>query len=177
MSVVGKDIGDDSTYIAVAKYGGVETIANDYTQRNTPTIIALGGRQRFLGVSAENQRNLNVKNTVSYLKNFLGRSYKDGYVQSKLNEIGGIVIELEDGSVGFIIMVKTYRPEQIIAMMFTKVKDIVRNDQGKEITTCTVSFPIHFIELKKEQSMMLQLLHVIRYTMKADLHVNLFHIL
>ena len=54
-----------------------ETIPNDYTHRNTPSIITLGGRQRFTGVSDENQRNLNVKNTVSYFKTFLGRCYKD----------------------------------------------------------------------------------------------------
>merc|ERR1712142_961517 len=81
MAVVGLDIGDHSTYISLARQGGVDTIANDYTQRATPTIVALGGRQRFMGVSAENQRNLTVKNTVSYFKNFLGRKFKDEYVQ------------------------------------------------------------------------------------------------
>lgn len=149
MAVVGIDIGDHSTYIAVAKQGGVETIANDYTQRNTPTIVALGGRQRFMGVSAENQRNLNVKNTVSYFKNFLGRTYKDEYVQRELSNIGADVVELEDGKVGFKILNNTYRPEQILAMMFTKVKDIVRNDQGEDIETCVVSVPIHFTETQR----------------------------
>merc|ERR1711892_950327 len=149
MAVVGIDIGDHSTYIAVAKQGGVETIANDYTQRNTPTIVALGGRQRFMGVSAENQRNLNVKNTVSYFKNFLGRSYKDEYVQRELTNIGADVVELEDGKVGFKIHNNTYRPEQILAMMFTKVKDIVRNDQGEDVETCVVSVPIHFTETQR----------------------------
>jgi len=149
MAVVGIDIGDHSTYIAVAKQGGVETIANDYTQRNTPTIVALGGRQRFMGVSAENQRNLNVKNTVSYFKNFLGRAFKDEYVQREINKIGADVVELEDGKVGFKIHNNTYRPEQILAMMFTKVKDIVRNDQGEDIETCVVSVPIHFTETQR----------------------------
>jgi len=149
MAVVGIDIGDHSTYIAVAKQGGVENIANDYTQRNTPTIVALGGRQRFMGVSAENQRNLNVKNTVSYFKNFLGRSFKDEYVQREINNIGADVVELEDGKVGFKIHNNTYRPEQILAMMFTKVKDIVRNDQGEDIETCVVSVPIHFTETQR----------------------------
>eukprot|EP00092_Neocalanus_flemingeri_P034469 GFUD01037480.1.p1 GENE.GFUD01037480.1~~GFUD01037480.1.p1 ORF type:complete len:764 (+),score=200.20 GFUD01037480.1:264-2555(+) len=149
MAVVGIDIGDHSTYITVAKQGGVETIANDYTQRNTPSIVALGGRQRFMGVSAENQRNLNVKNIVSYFKNFLGRSYKDEYVQKELEEIGADVVELEDGKVGFKIQNNTYQPEQILAMMFTKVKDIVKNDQGEDIETCVVSVPVHFTETQR----------------------------
>ena len=59
MAVVGVDIGDYNTYISVARAGGVETIANEYSQRNTPSIVALGDRQRFMGVSAENQQNIN----------------------------------------------------------------------------------------------------------------------
>jgi len=149
MAVVGIDIGDHSTYITVAKQGGVETIANDYTQRNTPTIVALGGQQRFMGVSAENQRNLNVKNTVSYFKNFLGRSFKDAYVQGEIDEVGAEVIEFEDGKVGFKIQENVFLPEQILAMMFTKVKDIVKNDQGEDISTCVVSVPVHFTETQR----------------------------
>ena len=77
MAVVGVDIGDHSTYISVARLGGVETISNDYSLRPTPTIVAFGERQRFMGVSAENQRNLNPKSTVSYFKNTVGRSFND----------------------------------------------------------------------------------------------------
>ena len=61
---------------------------------------------------------------MSYFKNFHvhGRSYKNEYVLNKINEIGANSIELEDGNVGFNIMVKTYGTEQINAMMFTKVR-------------------------------------------------------
>lgn len=149
MAVVGLDIGDHSTFITIAKQGGVDTVANDYTQRNTPSVVALGGRKRFMGVSAENQRNLNVKNTVSYFKNFLGRSFKDEYVQREAKNVGAEVVELQDGKVGFKVQDQTYRPEQILAMMFTKVKDIVLADQGDEITTCVLSVPLHFTETQR----------------------------
>lgn len=36
MPVIGIDFGNDSCYIAVAKAGGIETIANDYSLRGTP---------------------------------------------------------------------------------------------------------------------------------------------
>jgi len=149
MAVVGIDIGDHSTYISLARQGGVDTIANDYTQRATPTVVALGGKQRFMGVSAENQRNLTVKNTVSYFKNFLGRNFKDEYVQKEMGRVGAEVVEMEDGRVGFKVQGDVYRAEQILAMMFTKVKDIVRQDQGEEIATCVVSVPLHFTETQR----------------------------
>jgi len=149
MAVVGLDIGDHSTYISLARQGGVDTIANDYTQRATPTIVALGGRQRFMGVSAENQRNLTVKNTVSYFKNFLGRKFKDEYVQQKIGQVGADVVELENEQPGFRVQGEDYRPEQLLAMMFTKVRDIVRQDQGEEIATCVVSVPVYFTETQR----------------------------
>jgi len=149
MAVVGIDIGDHCTYISLARQGGVDTIVNDYTQRATPTVVALGGRQRFIGVSAENQRNLTVKNTVSYFKNFLGRTFKDEYVQKEIGRVGADVVELEDGRVGFKVQGQVYRAEQVLAMMFTKVKDIVRQDQGEDIATCVVSVPLHFTETQR----------------------------
>lgn len=149
MAVVGLDIGDHSTYISLARQGGVDTIANDYTQRATPTIAALGGRQRFMGVSAENQRNLSVKNTVSYFKNFLGRNFKDEYVQREKARVGAEVVELEDGRAGFRVQGQDYRPEQLLAMMLTKVRDIVRQDQGEEVATCVLSVPLHFTETQR----------------------------
>lgn len=36
MSVVGFDVGNQSCFIAVAKGGGIETIANEYSDRRTP---------------------------------------------------------------------------------------------------------------------------------------------
>lgn len=36
MSVVGIDLGFQSCYIAVARSGGIETIANEYSDRCTP---------------------------------------------------------------------------------------------------------------------------------------------
>ena len=144
MSVVGIDIGEHSTYIAVAKQGGVEIISNEYTQRNTPTLVALGGPLRHMGVTAEIQRNLNVKKTVSNFKSLLGRTYKDEYVQDSISSVGADVVELEDGGVGFKISNAVYCPEQILAMMFTKVKEIVRSSEEKDISTCVVSVPSYF---------------------------------
>ena len=36
MSVLGIDFGDESCYLAVARQGGIETLANDYSLRATP---------------------------------------------------------------------------------------------------------------------------------------------
>ena len=39
MSVIGIDFGNESCYVAVARAGGIETIANDYSLRATPWVL------------------------------------------------------------------------------------------------------------------------------------------
>merc|ERR1712227_686737 len=101
------------------------------------------------GVSAENQRNLNTKNTVSYFKNFLGRSFKEEFVQKQLDSVGAEVVELKDGKLGFKVGDKSYVPEQILAMMLTKAKEIVVRDQGEDISNCVISVPVHFRQTQR----------------------------
>ena len=38
MAVVGVDFGNLTCYISVARAGGIETIANDYSLRDTPSV-------------------------------------------------------------------------------------------------------------------------------------------
>ena len=38
MAVVGVDFGNLTCYISVARTGGIETIANDYSLRETPSV-------------------------------------------------------------------------------------------------------------------------------------------
>ena len=64
MSVVGIDFGNDTCYISVARAGGIESIANDYSLRDTPSYVGFGEKQRHLGVNAKNQQMTNLKNTV-----------------------------------------------------------------------------------------------------------------
>ena len=142
MAVVGVDIGDYSTYISVAKPGAVDTISNDYSLRGTPSVVAFGDRQRFVGVSAENQRNLTPKNTVSYFKNTIGRTYKS--VDSVKDSFGAEVSRDDTGKLVFHIQNKKFQPEQLLAMIFTKVRELVTASEGEDIETLVVSVPAYF---------------------------------
>jgi len=147
MAVVGVDIGDHSTYISVAKLGAVDTISNDYSLRATPSIVAFGERQRFMGVSAENQRNMYPKNTVSFFKNTIGQTYKD--IDSIANKFGAKVIKEESGKLLFEIHNQKYMPEQILGILFTKIKELVTAVEGEEIETLVVSVPIYFSQAQR----------------------------
>jgi heat shock protein len=157
MAVVGVDIGDSCIHISVACLGGVETIANDYSLRATPTVVALTQRQRFVGVAAESQRSLHPRNTVSHFKNLLARPLTAeaaaqldvGALVKRDDAAGQLMFELPEGSGRY------YSPEQVMAMMFTKIKQLVAaaaadggSDQAN-IETCVVSVPIYFTHAQR----------------------------
>ena len=52
MSVVGIDVGTQSILIAQAGKGGVDLILNESSNRQTPTFVAVQGKQRFYGDAA-----------------------------------------------------------------------------------------------------------------------------
>jgi len=148
MAVVGVDIGDYSTHISVAKLGAVETISNDYSLRATPSIVAFGERQRFLGVAAENQRNLNPKNTVSFFKNSLGRTYSD--IEAIATRFGAKVSRDAKGKLSFEVLNHKFSPEQTLGMLMTKVADLVSSSEGEDvIETLVVSVPIYFTQAQR----------------------------
>jgi len=55
MSVVGIDLGNLNTVIAVARNRGVDVITNEVSNRATPSLVSFGPKTRYLGEAAKNQ--------------------------------------------------------------------------------------------------------------------------
>ncbi|CAH2000460.1 unnamed protein product [Acanthoscelides obtectus] len=148
MSVIGIDFGNESCYVAVAKAGGIETIANDYSLRATPSFIAFSEKNRILGVAAKNQQVTNMKNTVYCLKRLLGRKYRDPHVQQELQLLPFTVVEEKGGNIGIKVRYlneeHTFSPEQCLAMLLTKLKDISANALQTPINDCVISVPSYY---------------------------------
>ncbi|KAF7278431.1 heat shock protein 70Cb isoform X2 [Rhynchophorus ferrugineus] len=148
MSVIGIDLGNESCYIAVAKAGGIETIANDYSLRSTPSYIAFSGKNRILGVAAKNQQVTNMKNTVYGLKRLIGRKYRDPHIEYELPWLPFQITEEKNGSIGikvnYLNEEHTFSPEQCLAMLLTKLKDTATVALQTPVNDCVISVPSYF---------------------------------
>merc|ERR1719430_1582894 len=94
MSVVGIDFGNDTCYISVARQGGIETIANDYSLRSTPSYVAFGEKARTMGVAAKSAQNTQARRTFYGFKKLLGRKVGDPRVTE---EMARVPFELTQG--------------------------------------------------------------------------------
>ncbi|CAD1476099.1 unnamed protein product [Heterotrigona itama] len=154
MSVIGIDFGNESCYVAVARAGGIETIANDYSLRNTPSCVAFSGKNRILGVAAKNQMVTNMKNTIHGFKRLLGRKYNDSQVQRELQMLPFKVTHQPDGNTGIHVQYlgeeHIFSPEQVTAMLFTKLKGISETALQTIVNDCVISVPLYFTQAERQ---------------------------
>nr|AKP54258.1 heat shock protein 4L [Liposcelis bostrychophila] len=154
MSVIGIDFGNESCYIAVARAGGIETIANDYSLRATPSCVAFSDRNRIMGVAAANQTVTNMKNTIVGFKRLLGRKFNDPYVQQEMQFLPYAVVPNQDGSLGIKVHYMNeehvFTPEQITAMLFTKLKEIAESALKTKVNDCVISVPSFYTQAERK---------------------------
>nr|XP_054594950.1 heat shock 70 kDa protein 4b [Nothobranchius furzeri] len=153
MSVVGFDVGFMNCYVAVARAGGIETVANEYSDRCTPACVSFGPRNRSIGAAAKSQIVTNSKNTVQGFKRFHGRAFSDPFVQSLKNSLVYDIAQMPSGTTGIKVMYmeeeKVFSIEQVTAMLLTKLKETAENALKKPVADCVVSVPCYYTDAER----------------------------
>lgn len=157
MSVVGFDVGFQSCYVAVARAGGIETVANEYSDRCTPSFVSFGPRNRSIGAAAKNQVVTNCKNTVQGFKQFHGRAFSDPYVQAAKSSLVFDLAQMPTGTTGIKVMYmeeeKVFSIEQVTAMLLTKLKETAEAALKKPVADCVISVPSFFTDAERRSVM------------------------
>ncbi|XP_013782730.1 heat shock 70 kDa protein 4-like [Limulus polyphemus] len=153
MSVIGIDFGNENCFIAVARAGGIETIANEYSQRVTPSYVAFGEKNRDLGVSAKNKQVTNLKNTVFGFKRLVGRKLGDPAVQREVTYLPYELCELDNNNVGvkvwYLQEETSFSVSQVTAMLFTKLKEIAEASLKIKVNDCVIGVPVYFTDVER----------------------------
>ncbi|KAM5255117.1 heat shock 70 kDa protein 4L isoform 3-T3 [Ctenodactylus gundi] len=153
MSVVGIDLGFLNCYVAVARSGGIETIANEYSDRCTPACISLGSRTRAIGNAAKSQIVTNVRNTIHGFKKLHGRSFDDPIVQTERIRLPYELQKMPNGSAGvkvrYLEEEKPFAIEQVTGMLLAKLKEISESALKKPVADCVISIPSFFTDAER----------------------------
>ncbi|NWQ75655.1 HS74L protein, partial [Columbina picui] len=157
MSVVGIDLGFLNCYIAVARSGGIETIANEYSDRCTPACISLGSKTRAIGNAAKSQIVTNVKNTLHGFKKLHGRAFEDPYIQAERAKLPYELQKMPNGSVGvkvrYLDEERLFAVEQITGMLLAKLKETSESALKKPVADCVISVPSFFTDAERRSVM------------------------
>jgi len=152
-TTVGIDLGTTYSCVGVYKNGKVEIIANDQGNRITPSWVAFTDEERLVGDSAKNQAAINPENTVFDVKRLIGRKYTDTTVQHDKKLLPYDIVDKAGKpyvQVLFKKEKKTYSPEEVSAMVLTKMKEVAEAFLGKEIKNAVVTVPAYFNDAQRQ---------------------------
>jgi len=152
-TVIGIDLGTTYSCVGIYKDGRVEIIANDQGNRITPSYVAFTeDNERLIGDAAKNQLTSNPKNTVFDAKRLIGRQFSEKTVQSDKKLFPFTVVE-KKGKPHVKVSVggkdETFAPEEISAMVLTKMKETAEAYLGKKVTHAVVTVPAYFNDAQR----------------------------
>ncbi len=125
--VIGIDLGTTNSCVAVLEGGDPVVIANAEGARTTPSVVAFTkDGERLVGETAKRQAITNPDRTISSIKRHMGENY---------------TVDI-DG--------KKYTPQDISAMILSKLKADAESYLGDKVTEAVITVPAYFSDAQKQ---------------------------
>ena len=124
--IIGIDLGTTNSCVAVMEGGQPTVIPNSEGSRTTPSVVAFKGSERLVGQVAKRQMVANPEHTIYSIKREMGTDYKVNI----------------DG--------KQYSPEEISAMILSKLKQDAEAYLGQPVTQAVITVPAYFNDSQRQ---------------------------
>ncbi len=148
--IIGIDLGTTNSAFAYLVAGKPEVIANAEGNRTTPSVVAINkSGERLVGQVAQRQRVTNPKNTIYGVKRLIGRKWGDKEVQKDLDIMPYEIVKHKNG-VGVKMGDKEYTPEEVSAMILSKIKADAEAFLGEKVTEAVITVPAYFDDSQRQ---------------------------
>ncbi len=148
--IIGIDLGTTNSAFAYMVAGKPEVITNAEGDRTTPSVVAVTKKgERLVGKVAQRQRVTNPKNTIYGIKRLIGRKFEDDEVKRDV-EISPYKIVKKGNGVAVEMDGKEYTPEEISAMILSKIKADAEAFLGEPVTEAIITVPAYFDDSQRQ---------------------------
>ncbi len=121
--IVGIDLGTTNSVIAVMEAGNPTVISTAEGSRLLPSVVAFTkNNERLVGQQAKRQAVVNPENTISSIKRFMGRRFDEVDNERKMVPFTIVKGPQGDARVKIPINGKEYTPQEVSAMILSKLK-------------------------------------------------------
>lgn len=125
--VIGIDLGTTNSCVAVLEGGEPVVIANAEGNRTTPSVVGFAKNgERLIGETAKRQAITNPDRTIASIKRHMGTDY---------------TVDIDD---------KKYTPQDISAMILSKLKADAESYLGGTVTEAVITVPAYFTDSQKQ---------------------------
>ncbi|OGG86119.1 molecular chaperone DnaK [Candidatus Kaiserbacteria bacterium RIFOXYB1_FULL_46_14] len=149
--ILGIDLGTTNSAIAFIEAGEPKIIENAEGGRTTPSVVAISKtNERLVGQIAKRQAVTNPFSTIYGIKRFMGHAFKEEAVQKDKAIVPYEVKEGQQGGVVVKMGEKDYRPEEVSAMILSKLKADAEAKLGEKITEAVITVPAYFNDSQRK---------------------------
>ncbi|HET6330395.1 MAG TPA: molecular chaperone DnaK [Holophagaceae bacterium] len=148
--IIGIDLGTTNSCVAVMEGGQPKVIPNPEGADTTPSVVGFNPKthERLVGASAKRQAVAQPKSTIYSIKRFMGLPFADSDKEQKLvpyqverSDKGGCAVNI-DG--------KHLTPEEISAVILTKMKEAAEAYLGQKVTEAVITVPAYFNDAQRQ---------------------------
>ena len=140
--IIGIDLGTGFSCVSVMENGQPKVIFNSEGKATTPSVVSFAKDEIKVGQAALRQQVMYPKETVSFIKRFMGEKYDD--VLDEVNRVQYKVVKGKNGLPCVDVNGKLYTPQEISAMILQKMKKTAEDYLGEEVTEAVITCPAYY---------------------------------
>ena len=145
--ILGIDLGTTNSCMAIMDGKDANILENAEGARTTPSVVAFAKNgERLVGQAAKRQAVTNPKNTIGSAKRLIGRKFSE--LKDADKRVPYTIVEAANGDAHIEVEVegqkKVYSPQEIAAMLLSKLKADAEAKIGEKITKAVITVPAYF---------------------------------
>jgi len=149
--ILGIDLGTTNSCMSVMEGDKPVVIENHEGSRTTPSVVALSkSGERLVGVPAKRQAVTNPENTIFSAKRLIGRRFGDSEVQNDIKLFPFKLRKGSDDGVEIKLGEEWKKPQEISAMVLSKLKADAESKLGEKIEKAVITVPAYFDDAQRK---------------------------
>ena len=149
--IIGIDLGTTNSCVAIMEGGTPNVIANSEGSRTTPSVVAATeSGERLVGQVARRQAVTNPKNTIFAVKRLIGRKYEAEEVARAKKVLPYEITKADNGDAWVKLKSESKSPQEISAMILTKMKQTAEDYLGEKVTDAVITVPAYFNDAQRQ---------------------------
>lgn len=151
--IIGIDLGTTNSVVAITEGSDAVIIPGVEGGRLTPSVVAFTkGGERLVGVTAKRQAVVNPENTVYSIKRLMGRNMHEPQTQRTMEMVPYKIVAgtAQDARVYIPIKDRAFTPQEISAMILSKLKHDAEAYLGEEVRQAVITVPAYFNDSQRQ---------------------------
>lgn len=151
---IGIDLGTTYSCVGIYQNGQVDIVIDPHSgARTMASYVAFTETERLIGNIAKNQSSMNPKNTIYDAKRFIGMNFSDPKIKEIIPRYPFSIKGDKNDKIYFEVEYKNetkkFYPEEISAMLLSRMKEIAEEYTNKKATKVVITIPAHFSDAQR----------------------------